>query len=91
MTAFLVTGNPGSGKSTIANELARRGLSTIDPDYDPELSYWEDQARNKVLLRTGPLHRTKSGCDRIAGCGTDRDLSRSCASGRGRCSCAASR
>src|SRR6266581_2605889 len=42
MAAFLVTGNPGSGKTTLAAELARRGLVAIDPDYDAELSYWED-------------------------------------------------
>jgi predicted ATPase len=39
MAAFLVTGNPGSGKTTLAAELARRGLVAIDPDYDAELSY----------------------------------------------------
>ena len=42
MAAYLVTGNPGSGKSTVAEELARRGLSTIDPDHDQQLSHWED-------------------------------------------------
>jgi hypothetical protein len=48
MTAFLVTGNPGSGKSAIAEELARRGLSAMDPDGDPELSHWTDGAGNRV-------------------------------------------
>jgi len=52
--AFLVTGNPGSGKSALAQELARRGLATLDPDYDPELSYWEDDAGNRVLRVDGP-------------------------------------
>ncbi len=54
MAAFLVTGNPGSGKSTLAQELARRGLATIDPDYDPELSYWEDDAGKRVSRAEGP-------------------------------------
>src|SRR5436190_11823347 len=54
MAAFLVTGNPGSGKSTLAQELARRGLATIDPDYDPELSYWEDDAGNWLSAHDGP-------------------------------------
>ena len=54
MAAFLVTGNPGSGKSTLAQELARRGLATIDPDYDPELSYWEDDAGNRLSKSEGP-------------------------------------
>jgi energy-coupling factor transporter ATP-binding protein EcfA2 len=53
MAAFLVTGNPGSGKSTLAQELARRGLATIDPDYDPELSFWEDDAGNRVSQAMG--------------------------------------
>jgi hypothetical protein len=54
MAAFLVTGNPGAGKSTLAQELARRGLATIDPDYDPDLSYWEDDAGKRVLRTEGP-------------------------------------
>src|ERR1700716_2742401 len=54
MAAFLITGNPGSGKSTLAQELARRGLATIDPDYDLELSYWEDDAGNRVSKSEGP-------------------------------------
>src|SRR5947207_6179657 len=54
MAAFLVTGNPGSGKSTLAQELARRELATTDPDYDPELSYWEDDAGKWVSKAEGP-------------------------------------
>ncbi len=54
MAAFLVTGNPGSGKSTLARELARRGVAAIDPDYDPALSYWEDEAGNRIARTEGP-------------------------------------
>jgi hypothetical protein len=46
--AFLVTGNPGSGKSALARELAGRGLLAIDPDDDPELAHWEDAVGNRV-------------------------------------------
>jgi hypothetical protein len=48
MPAFLVTGNPGSGKSALARELGRRGVLAIDPDEDPELAYWEDAGGRRV-------------------------------------------
>lgn len=48
MPAFLVTGNPGSGKSALARELGRRGVLAIDPDEDPELAHWEDAAGRRV-------------------------------------------
>lgn len=54
MSAFLVTGNPGSGKTTLAAELARRGLVAIDPDYDAELSFWIDDQGASVLKADGP-------------------------------------
>jgi hypothetical protein len=53
MAAFLVTGNPGSGKSALARELARRGLPAIDPDDDPQLAYSQDAAG----LRADPPQR----------------------------------
>jgi len=53
MPAFLVTGNPGSGKSALAGELVRRCLAAIDPDDDPELAHWEDAAGRQV---SGPPH-----------------------------------
>jgi dephospho-CoA kinase len=35
MSAVLITGMSGAGKSTIAEVLARRGLAAIDADDDP--------------------------------------------------------
>ena len=48
MPAFLITGNPGSGKSEVARELTRRGWPAIDPDDDPELAHWEDAVGSRV-------------------------------------------
>ena len=48
MPAFLVTGNPGSGKSELARELTRRGVLAIDPDDDPGLAHWKDAAGHQV-------------------------------------------
>jgi dephospho-CoA kinase len=41
MLSYLITGNPGSGKSTVAVELRRRGLIALDTD---ELAFWADDA-----------------------------------------------
>ena len=57
--AFLVTGNPGSGKSTVAAELARRGYVALDPDYDPELSHWRDSDGLRTDLDDGPAAPTE--------------------------------
>jgi dephospho-CoA kinase len=45
MRAFLITGNPGSGKSSLAVELSRRGMLAIDTD---DLAFWEDSAGSRV-------------------------------------------
>jgi len=38
MSAFLITGNPGSGRTTITDELSRRGLVAVDTD---QSAHWE--------------------------------------------------
>ena len=38
MTAFLITGNPGSGKTTLAAELSRQGFSAMDAD---DIAGWQ--------------------------------------------------
>jgi hypothetical protein len=40
VTAILITGVPGSGKSSVAQELCRRGNTAIDADEDDALSGW---------------------------------------------------
>jgi len=42
MSAVLITGCSGAGKSTITVVLARRGLTAIDTDDDPVLARWVD-------------------------------------------------
>lgn len=44
MSAVLITGCAGAGKSTIAAALARRGLACIDDDDDPFLARFIDAA-----------------------------------------------
>jgi hypothetical protein len=44
MSAVLITGCSGAGKSTIAPVLARRGLTAIDSDDDPFLARFVDPA-----------------------------------------------
>jgi adenylate kinase family enzyme len=38
VAAFLITGNPGSGKTTVALELTRRGFTALDTD---AIAGWE--------------------------------------------------
>jgi hypothetical protein len=48
MSAVLITGLSGAGKSTIAGVLARRGLTSIDADEDPLLARSVDYDGNVV-------------------------------------------
>jgi gluconate kinase len=48
MSAVLITGLSGAGKSTIAGVLARRGLTSIDADEDPLLARSVDYNGNVV-------------------------------------------
>ena len=44
MSAVLITGSAGAGKSAVAAVLARRGVACIDDDEDPYLARFVDQA-----------------------------------------------
>ncbi len=48
MSAIQIAGCSGAGKTTIAAELARRGLAAIDADDDPFLARFVDVAGNVV-------------------------------------------
>jgi hypothetical protein len=47
MAVFLVTGNPGSGKTALAHELVRRGAAALDADV---LAEWESTTGGPVTL-----------------------------------------
>jgi broad-specificity NMP kinase len=51
MGAFLVTGNPGAGKTTLARELTRRGYAALDAD---ELAGWENESGEAVTAPDDP-------------------------------------
>ena len=45
MPAYLITGNPGSGKTTVALELTRRGFTALDTD---DIAGWENDEGHAV-------------------------------------------
>ena len=54
MSAVLITGMSGAGKSTIAGVLARRGLASVDADDDPLLARSVDSDGNVVEDLSAP-------------------------------------
>jgi hypothetical protein len=54
MSAVLITGCSGAGKSTIAAVLASRGLASLDSDGDPLLARFVDAAGNVVAAADEP-------------------------------------
>lgn len=49
MPLFLITGHSGTGKSTLAAELSRRGFLTIDADLDQTLMQWRCLKTKKAI------------------------------------------
>jgi len=49
VSAYLVTGRGGSGKSAVASELVHRGYNALDGDDIPGLSRWEDAATGRPV------------------------------------------
>ena len=66
MTAVQITGCSGAGKTTMAAELARRGLAAIDADGDPLLARSVNAAG---IVVEEPERRTLPGFPGTAGHG----------------------
>lgn len=47
---YLITGFPGSGKSTVANELKKRGYTAYDTDSMPEVSQFMDRKTKRPVI-----------------------------------------
>ncbi len=54
MGAVLVTGVPGSGKTSVAAALTRKGELSLNTDDDPGLCRWLDSSGNAVEYPGGP-------------------------------------
>jgi hypothetical protein len=57
MPLIFVTGNAGAGKSTVREELGRRGASAYDTDED-EIAQWTDKVTGEVTPLLAEAHRT---------------------------------
>ena len=49
MSAYLITGEAGTGKSSLAEELRRRGYLAYDADYTPGLAFHADPATGQPI------------------------------------------
>lgn len=54
MSAVLITGTAGAGKSAVAAALARRGVASLDDDEDPFLARFVDSAGAVVAEEAEP-------------------------------------
>src|SRR5215472_5442974 len=54
MSAVMITGISGAGKSTVAGALAHRGLASIDADNDPSLARFMDRTGAVVAFPAAP-------------------------------------
>jgi dephospho-CoA kinase len=49
MGKYLITGRPGSGKTTVINELKRRGFQAYNTDDMPDVTRLEEQTTGKAV------------------------------------------
>ena len=61
MAKFLITGDPGSGKSALAEALARRGYTAYDTDDLPDVTRLEDTAGRPVDWPEPPVDWSRYG------------------------------
>ncbi len=83
MPLFLVTGLPGTGKSTVCAELKTRGFESYDGDYD-HLAHWynngtgqpeeHDQDRTPEFLRTHSRDIARETVDGLAANAQDKSV-----------------
>jgi dephospho-CoA kinase len=67
MNKYLITGIPGTGKSTVAEELNKKGIRSIDIDSIDGMCHWENEQGERVDYITGIgkdwLDRNSYVCD----------------------------
>ena len=59
MATYLITGDAGSGKSTVAQVLARRGYRSYDTDNMPDVTRLEDSTGRPAEWPEGPVDWSK--------------------------------